>query len=133
MRIERPSLPLILALTLVAPLSFPPSQVAAEGERRDTRGAAPITRNDILLASIVMEDVLISSITAIDTRSSVVTAREVRTGRTVQFTVREPTRLRALRVGEAVYVNPKTMRVWLGREHRDEIDVLSVQQATSPR
>jgi len=51
------------------------------------------------------------SITALDARTQMVTARETRTGRTFQFKVADTRLLSALRIGQPVHADFKTMKV----------------------
>ena len=53
------------------------------------------------------------NITALDAKTQTVTARETRTGRTFQFKVADTKALSALKVGQAVHADFKTMKVSL--------------------
>ena len=53
------------------------------------------------------------SITALDAKTQTVTAKETRTGRTFQFKVADTKLLTALKFGQAVHADFKTMKVSL--------------------
>ena len=53
------------------------------------------------------------AITAIDAKTQTVTARETKTGRTFQFKVADARALGALKVGQVVHADFKTMKVSL--------------------